>query len=165
MGVSRDVIRRVLNELNLRHPETPKYSIEDILSKVNKVKSGCWNWTGPKISKGYGRISFQNEHLIAHRLVYILLKGEIPKGMNLCHTCDNPECCNPDHMFIGTQKDNMIDCLKKNRSASAKLKYEEVKAIRSLTKIGIDSKQLALLYGVSNKQIKRIIKGTAWAFN
>ena len=165
MGVSRDVIRRVLNELNLKHPETPKYSIMDVLSKINKDKSGCWNWTGPKANNGYGRISFQNEHLIAHRLVYKLLKGEIPKGMNLCHSCDNPQCCNPDHMFIGTQKDNMIDCLKKNRSASAKLKYEEVQAIRSLSDAGIDIKQLALMYGVSKKQIKRIIKGIAWAFN
>jgi hypothetical protein len=74
--------------------------------------SSCWNWTGGKNDKGYGRLG--NKY--AHRISWEIHNGKkIPEGMFVCHHCDNPSCVNPSHLFIGTQKDNMRDMINKNR--------------------------------------------------
>ena len=84
-------------------------------SKIEKMPNGCWIWTGTKDLKGYGAIRFNGKMHKSHRVAYEIYVGEIPKGMLCCHHCDVPSCCNPDHLFIGTNSDNMRDMYKKGR--------------------------------------------------
>ncbi len=83
-------------------------------SKIKKTKK-CWGWTGTKHQFGYGSFSFKSKKINAHRFSYIVHCGPIPNGMCVLHKCDIPECVNPDHLFLGTQKDNMEDMASKGR--------------------------------------------------
>jgi hypothetical protein len=84
--------------------------------KVEK-SDGCWLWTGSVTkSGGYGQLSVNGKPVRAHRFIYELLHGPIPVGMRVCHTCDNPPCVRPDHLFLGTPKDNTHDMIRKGRN-------------------------------------------------
>src|ERR1043166_7633701 len=80
--------------------------------------NGCWIWQGAKTTLGYGQVCINYKLIYAHRLVWELTVGPIPKGMNVLHRCDNPPCVNPLHLFLGTQMDNVLDCRKKGRNPS-----------------------------------------------
>lgn len=80
-----------------------------------KITDSCWEWQRGTNSKGYGAVKIQNKTYSAHRVSWTLFNGDIPEGMFVCHHCDNPKCVNPEHLFIGTQKDNMQDKCKKGR--------------------------------------------------
>ena len=77
--------------------------------------TGCWLWTGGEQRFGYGAIAINNKVKTASRVSFILFKGPIKEGHFICHKCDTPQCCNPDHLFSGTQKDNIKDCISKKR--------------------------------------------------
>lgn len=83
-------------------------------------KRECWEWQGTRLPSGYGRIGIagkgQGVTDLTHRVAYRIANGEIPPGMEVCHTCDNPPCCNPDHLFLGTHADNMRDMSAKGRA-------------------------------------------------
>jgi hypothetical protein len=84
------------------------------------MNNGCWEWSGSKLPKGYGVITMRlpdgmQEKHYAHRVSYELNVGLIPEGLFVLHTCDNPSCCNPNHLFVGTQLDNMRDAAIKGR--------------------------------------------------
>jgi hypothetical protein len=90
-------------------------SIEErFFQKVNKTDS-CWLWTGAVNSRGYGSIGVAGKTTSAHRLSYLWFKGEIPEGMFVCHTCDIRACVNPEHLWVGTNSDNMKDMIAKDR--------------------------------------------------
>jgi hypothetical protein len=102
-------------------------SIEDakkkLLSKI-KVENGCWLWQGAVVN-GYGRIKLTNflgsnkaKSLGAHRVSYLVFKGDIADGLYVCHTCDIPTCINPEHLFLGTHSDNMRDMVAKGRQVT-----------------------------------------------
>lgn len=82
--------------------------------KVHKTDS-CWLWTGAKFKSGYGQIDDKGKTLRAHRVSYELRYGVTPGDFHVLHSCDNPPCVNPSHLFLGTVKDNMRDCISKNR--------------------------------------------------
>lgn len=76
---------------------------------------GCWEWLGHITNRGYGIFFIFDRKFLAHRISYVLYVGELRKGMVICHTCDNPKCVNPFHLFQGTMKDNSMDMSKKGR--------------------------------------------------
>lgn len=90
-------------------------TLEKLLERIVKTESGCWEWIKGVNSKGYGVTCYNGKQCKSHRLIYTLIKGEIPDGLYCCHTCDNRLCCNPEHIFLGTSKDNMLDASNKGR--------------------------------------------------
>lgn len=134
---------------------------------------GCWTWTGSiQKSNGYGVINeggTRGRRWYAHRYSFTLKNGEIPKGMVVCHTCDNPPCVNPGHLFLGDYRDNMRDASSKMRMTygeachSARLTEETVKEVRAKHATGNFSyKGLAREYGVYDQAIKYAVTGRTW---
>jgi hypothetical protein len=85
--------------------------MNEFWNRVEKLPSGCWEWTGPRDKKGYGRGS---NGQLAHRIAYSLAKAD-PAGKVVCHACDNPPCVNPDHLWLGSVVDNARDAVRKGR--------------------------------------------------
>lgn len=90
------------------------FLIKRFLSKVKKTKY-CWVWIASKNKDGYGWFRYNNRMLGSHRISWLIFIGKIPKNLRVLHKCDNPSCVNPEHLFLGTQKDNVQDCIKKKR--------------------------------------------------
>lgn len=84
--------------------------------KIEKTDT-CWNFKGASRGNGYGAFKLSGKVVDAHRVSYMLHHGDIPDGLQVCHSCDNRKCVNPDHLFLGTGKDNMQDCKNKGRIA------------------------------------------------
>ena len=145
---------------------------ELFLSKVKKGRK-CWLWTGYKMKNGYGVgwHSGLQEKMLAHRLSWIIYNERAPADMCDCHTCDNPGCVNPKHLFLGTRSDNMQDCSRKGRlggavtggeaQPTAKLTWEAVRKIR-LLRGKKTQKQIADDFFVTEKTIGRIHRFEFW---
>jgi hypothetical protein len=84
-------------------------------SKSVITETGCWEWTSSKNSKGYGNVNFRGKRHMVHRLSHQIHTGEIPRGMLMCHRCDNPSCWNPEHLWLGTPQQNSLDMSEKRR--------------------------------------------------
>lgn len=127
----------------------------------------CWLWTASTFRKGYGQFTYgghKSIHIGAHRAAYILTHGPIPKKLLVLHRCDNPPCCNPAHLFLGTHADNSADSLAKLRGPrTRKLAPAAARKIRHLYAAGgISQTVLARQFGVGQSQISRIIRGRQW---
>ena len=109
--------------------EEARVRLKNILEKYTNKTISCWLWTGIKSKDGYGKIKWKNKHMFAHRASYLLYYNELPNNLCVCHTCDKPECINPRHLFLGTNKDNMQDMIKKGRSNYVKHDKHPMKKI------------------------------------
>lgn len=143
----------------------PKASLESLFWRYVNRSTGCWIWTGSTNKYGYGVIS---RHGKAHRASWKIHNGEFDTSLCVCHKCDNPLCVNPDHLFLGTKKDNSEDMVRKGRSTAtrngrAKLTVNEVLEIRSRRTAGAANHELAVEYGVSAGLISKIMHRKAWA--
>lgn len=143
----------------------------------------CWEWTAGRNSHGYGAIRFMGRLRGAHVVSWILHRGDVPSGMFVCHRCDNRACVNPDHLFLGTPKDNSQDMSKKGRGSdfparhpelyprgervnTAKLTAEQVAEIRRLYgprgQGGLTQMQLAEAFGITQSQVSAIVRRKSW---
>lgn len=121
--------------------------------------TGCWNWTASLFKNGYGQIAIgKDKSMQAHRVSWQLHRGEIPVGMDVCHTCDNRACVNPNHLFLGSRHDNMMDAAKKGRMP-VKLNPDIIREIRGSHQLGT---HLAEKFGVCPSTIAKIRKGRIW---
>jgi len=150
------------------HPYSDDEFYSRFFSQVSKSDGGCWLWTGCKSNRGYGLLTRRRKVFRSHRISYELTYGKIPSGLYVLHTCDVPSCVNPDHLFLGTQKDNMRDMALKGRSTlgeknpKAKLTLNQVCEIRELAKSGKNRKEIADSFGVTPMNISSIVSGVSW---
>lgn len=142
---------------------TPIELKQKIKDNTKVDANGCWVWQRCTAGKGYGAISIGKQKVgYVHRVSYSVYKGEIPKGLVVMHMCDNPPCCNPEHLQVGTHKDNMQDAKSKGRMVmppvqrgtannKTKLTPEEVTFIVSST---LDNRTLAAMFNVTAQAIR-----------
>lgn len=130
--------------------------------------TGCMEFQGALNSSGYGNIRIGDRVIGAHRVAYTVYNGEILDGMHVLHKCNNPKCCNPDHLFLGTHKDNMKHKAESNTvnakgsmNGNAALNEAKVRRIKELCKTTSDL-AVALLYKVHVKTIGKIRRGVLW---
>ena len=160
--------------------DKPKQSYLDrFWTFVDKdAPNGCWLWTGCKCPNGYGGFSLRNKMVKVHRISWFIHNGDIPdiedsdyRGTCVLHKCDNPACVNPDHLFLGTHKDNMRDMLDKCRANkekgedrhSAKLTESQVLFMRAWHSYGDTTyKEIADFYGINQSTASRVINRLAW---
>lgn len=148
----------------------PARPIEDrFWEKVDKKSDNeCWAWLASISRDGYG--CFGSD--LAHRVSWKINRGEIPPNMYVCHKCDNPQCVNPSHLFLGTQFDNMQDMVRKGRISNkageanpkSKLTEADVWDIHHLKEMGVSIKSLAREFEVSTTCISYVLSGKSWNY-
>lgn len=149
---------------NLLHRFENKY--------IPEPNTGCWIWLAATGGNGYGMIyvAKAKRNCYAHRVSFTLFKGEIPNGLIVRHCCDNKLCVNPDHLIVGTHKDNVQDCINRGRRAEnkigrfhlAKLNENDVKNIYKLKNSGASQLKIGQRFGISQTQVSRIMNHKNW---
>ena len=136
--------------------------------------NGCWLYQGAikKNGLGYGWVTFNGKQMGAHRASWIVKNGYIEKDLCVCHKCDVPSCINPDHLFIGTQSENMKDAYRKKRkkpinqggetNPASKLNLDQVKQIRKLLNEKIKQKIIAKKFNISQVTVSNIKTNYRW---
>lgn len=134
-------------------------TIGNFTDKIKKVED-CWEWQGELDRYGYGKFRVGKNIVKAHRYSFELHNGEFDKKLHVLHRCDNPKCVNPSHLFLGTNRDNIIDKISKGRQnfkAHYLTKDEKVQVVRSLQE-ATPKKQVAECFGISIQTVKRLSK-------
>lgn len=127
--------------------------------------TGCWNWTKLTNELGYGIFrrdeirKFYDGNKYAHRISWMLYNGTIPNGLYVCHKCDNPLCINPDHLFLGTPKDNNMDKSRKQRGGVNKVTIDQVRQIKRRLMGGESTFVLSDEFDISERHIREIRDG------
>ncbi len=139
-------------------------------SNVKKTKS-CWIWTGCIDPTGYGKFGFNHKSVRVHRFVWQLVYGPIPKDKQINHHCDNRRCCNPKHLYVGTQKDNVRDQLRRGRrnqrgelNNSVKLNENTVRLIKKHIVRGVKQDIIAEKFNIARTTVSAISTGRSWSW-
>lgn len=138
-----------------------KNTHQTFLTRIKISENGCWEWQHSKDTRGYGRININGTYWRSHRYSYHYYKGDIGQ-MNVLHKCDNPQCCNPDHLFLGNVYENAIDMLKKGRGGKTKLTVENVFEIRELAALEIPRIVISEYLGIKRRTVDNVINGKRW---
>ena len=131
------------------------------MSYVEKKSDGCWIWIGSKKRNGYGRTNHGSKSKIASRFSYELFIGPIEDKKMICHTCDIPSCVNPEHLWVGSAIENMMDMVDKGRQYS-KLTPTDVFKIRTMIDNGYNQAAIKEKFNVSSSQISNIKARRVW---
>jgi hypothetical protein len=129
------------------------------------IGDDCWNWCYQINTDGYGIITIRGEHRQERvsRYSYKLFKGSIPKGLYVCHKCDNPGCVKPSHLFLGTSKDNMEDAVWKGRHVGmGKLSLDQVAEIRKASGQGESNSSIARRYSIAPQSVSLIVRNKVY---
>ena len=151
---------------------TKEKEIQRFLAKVKKTET-CWLWIGNKMPKGYGLFRRNNRRWLAHRVSYDLFIDRIDPKICVLHKCDNPSCIKPEHLFLGTQGDNIRDCVAKGRfrvgshrgesNPAAKINGDTAEAINILHKQGwTQAKIVRVIQFIKKSQVYNIVHGKNW---
>lgn len=152
-----------------------RWGVDRFWSRVEKGP-GCWLWTGLTVSNNprpYGVVGFNGRSWLTHRLAYFLTYGPFDLALDVCHHCDNPSCVRPDHLFLGTRRDNMQDAARKGRivraglqgsaNPAARLTEAQVREARArFARGGVTKAALAADLGVSQTHMARVLSGANW---
>lgn len=147
----------------------------DPFTRYEVTEAGCWEWTGPRRARGYGYAPQWTGETVATRLFYKAFKGPIPEGMQVCHSCDNPPCVNPDHLWLGSASENLADAISKGRflhrikatralgerASRTKLTEAQVIAIRKDPRI---NRLVARDYGIHRASVSAIKLRKTWGW-
>lgn len=165
----------LINLLKNRSDEEERLRMRCVLidSSMPEPNSGCWLWlkyTKKRNRHSYGYTFFMGNKMYAHRASFVIFKSEIPEKMMVCHKCDNPSCINPDHLFLGTQKQNIRDMVKKNRGPdrrgskhpNVKLTEDKILEIRRLSLSGLKNIRIAERFNLDPARISGIIRRVVW---
>lgn len=148
----------------------PKNTAERFWSLVERTDDAthCWLWQGSKTRFGYGTFILEGSHTTAHRIAYRLAHGPVASGLVVCHRCDCPSCCNPAHLFVGTQHENIADMQAKGRQrwgtlrgeqhGRAKVTDAEVGTIRQLYADGWTQQRIADLFAINQTNVSSIVR-------
>ena len=157
--------------LSCRNKIRTRTIFDRLWDKVNiGAKNDCWEYKEYRNEDGYGVMSYVGKsNILAHRVAYMFKTGTIPEGLRVLHSCDNPPCCNPNHLSVGTQADNVKDMHDKGRankckgeqSVKSKLKNEDVLYIRRVFN-GTNRKELAEMFNINTNNIMWIVQGKTW---
>ncbi len=136
-------------------------------AKVHRTPDSCWLWLGAKgrnAGRTRGTFAINRKTLQAPRVAWELENGAIPKGLCVCHRCDNPLCVRPDHLFLGTQRDNMYDMIDKGRKAKPKAKLQEsdIPHILAAADVGKTKAEIGRAFGVAGSTIGQVLAGRTW---
>ena len=150
--------------------EEIKDHIKLIIDSNLKKTEWCWEWIGYKDKDGYGRMKFFKKFVHSTKMMWYLIYDAIPENVCVCHKCDNPSCMNPDHLFLGSVRENTLDAFGKGRRQGrkgsennfVKLKEDEVKEIKKMLKDKISQKKIGELFGVSRGAISDISINRNW---
>jgi hypothetical protein len=149
----------------------PRISIEKKLQNYKVQTNNCWEFLGSKDKDGYGVFGHgRGKQLRAHRASFEFHKKISAKDLFVCHSCDNPSCINPDHLFLGDAKENTKDMIKKGRKADckginhplAKLKEKDIVSIKQQRLLGIKLKDIADQFDIAFQTVSSICKGKTW---
>lgn len=164
----KSISKRLVCNANCRASLNKSRNLESFSEKYTISPSGCWEWQCYIDPLGYSRIYLNGKQYRGHRYTWELYNGEIPEGMNVLHKCDNRKCINPDHLFLGTQKDNVRDMISKNRQ---KVIHGEIHPKTKLTNKDVieiflsDKKSVfwAKKFGLTESAISSIRTGKSWS--
>lgn len=160
---------------------SPSHLSESVLQRfhryvIRKTSDECWPWSGTVASNGYGVLGVggrSGQTIGAHRLAWVLATQQtIPHRFHICHKCDNPPCCNPAHLFLGTASDNIKDATSKGhktgkphpgiKNGMAKMTDDKVIKLRALATQGIPQRRIAAMFGISQTTTWHIINRDTW---
>lgn len=144
----------------MRHPTIDPIPV--LMKRRRVMPSGCWEWTGAS-RNGYGRMKFAGRLQNVHRIAWAAWRGEVPDGLLVLHRCDNPPCFNPDHLFVGTDRDNSLDMGSKGRNVQRKLNAEQVQEIARRMSEGQSPTAVGARFGVDKRVVRLIAAGKTYA--
>lgn len=176
VGCDASRVRQIAKEYSLPlRPVCVPASPAERFQRFFDETDGCWEWTGGLFSNGYGKFNSGEKTVYAHRFAWERHKGSIPSGLNVCHRCDNRLCVRPDHLFIGTQKDNVADMMRKGRARRGCLKGSAIgNSILTEGQVALmrskyrhdrrgDGVKAAVEFGVHTTTVSKILRGEAWS--